>query len=323
MQQKEHPRTNLPAWAAAAILGGLYVGVAAIWILVSSWAVPELADTVPDAASIEILKGLVFVIVTGIGIFLLSWRGLRVRERLLTELLSWREASAASERQAIAGTLAGSVAHDINNVLMVLGVHLEDAPPPVQNGLRRLERLARDLQRLARPTTDTSTHVVDLHESVCEVIRFARGHRVLEGRALQVHGAEGHQVALPIVLFDRALLNLLLNAGEATGPEGRIVVRSGADDTFAWLSVEDDGEGVGGRSFEELAQPWNSSRLRGSGLGLVTVQAFSERIGGSVVVDTSPELGGARFALRWPRSQPSARGQGESEATDPAPSAGG
>ena len=96
--------------------------------------------------------------------------------------------------------------------------------------------------------------------------------------------------------LERALANLVENARRHG--RGTVTVRVRADGDFAYLSVEDEGEGVHlldrERVFERFA------RRRRSGLGLAIVRATAERHGGRASVD------GARFTLEL-RSQRSFR----------------
>jgi two-component system sensor histidine kinase RstB len=73
------------------------------------------------------------------------------------------------------------------------------------------------------------------------------------------------------------------------------------------IDVEDDGPGVPAAERQEVFKPFarlDDSRARhsgGYGLGLSIVHKVMTWHGGSVAVDDSPELGGARFTLLLPR----------------------
>jgi signal transduction histidine kinase len=101
----------------------------------------------------------------------------------------------------------------------------------------------------------------------------------------------------------RALLdNLLENAarhGRADG-EVRVTLRGG---DAPELLVEDDGPGVPDADRARIFEPF--VRLRddgdGSGLGLALAVQQARHHGAAIAVDSSPELGGARFAVRFAR----------------------
>jgi signal transduction histidine kinase len=105
-------------------------------------------------------------------------------------------------------------------------------------------------------------------------------------------------------LMDLALSNLLVNALRYAVQDVRcsLVPTSGG----YWLCVEDDGPGIPNDARDSVFRAFtriDDSRSRdtgGSGLGLAVVARVAELHGGAAAVDASPELGGARFSMRWP-----------------------
>ncbi|TVQ88973.1 MAG: sensor histidine kinase [Deltaproteobacteria bacterium] len=300
MNQLDQPPRSMAPWAAALLLSLSYIVVGAAYIFMSSRLVTNLADSVLQAGTIEIIKGLSFVGATGLGLFLATWWGLRLRERLVDEILQWREATAATERQAIAATLAGSVAHDINNVLMILSAKANASDDDFQAGIERLTSLARNLQRLSQPQGQTSIQDIELSVAVRAAVKFARSHERLQGRKIDIECQHDRVLALPLTLLDRALLNMLLNGGEATRQGGRLLVSCGSQGDEIFLCVEDDGPGFPDGKAEALLEPGQTTRERGSGLGLMTVTALADRLGGGVSIGRSERLGGAKVEIRWP-----------------------
>ncbi|WP_300272597.1 ATP-binding protein [Halomonas sp.] len=125
--------------------------------------------------------------------------------------------------------------------------------------------------------------------------------------------AEGSQVealAEPRYL-QRAVQNLVANACRHARSRVRIRVRE--ELALVRIDVEDDGPGVPVADRQTVFKPFarlDDSRTRSSGgygLGLSIVQKVMSWHGGSVGVDDSPELGGARFTLLLPRRGGSAR----------------
>lgn len=116
-------------------------------------------------------------------------------------------------------------------------------------------------------------------------------------------GEEIEVVAEPRYL-QRALQNLVANA--CRHAESRVLIRLSHDARAVRLDVEDDGPGVPEQERMEVFKPFarlDDSRARrsgGYGLGLSIVQKIMLWHGGSVVVDDSQALGGARFSLLLP-----------------------
>lgn len=104
----------------------------------------------------------------------------------------------------------------------------------------------------------------------------------------------------------RVIQNLVGNA--IRYGDSRILLSGGIDPNsrMAYVCVEDDGPGIPeedrARVFEAFAR-LDDSRTRASGgygLGLSIVSRIAFWFGGSIEVDQSPELGGARFIMSWP-----------------------
>ncbi len=105
-------------------------------------------------------------------------------------------------------------------------------------------------------------------------------------------------------LMELAVSNLLANAGKYATNDVRIRMRAGSDGHK--VIVEDDGPGIAETDREAVFKAFSrldDSRNRetgGYGLGLAIVARIAALHGGSVQVDASEELGGARFILQWP-----------------------
>lgn len=105
-------------------------------------------------------------------------------------------------------------------------------------------------------------------------------------------------------LMELALSNLLTNAGRYGQSEARCGF--GLQDGSFRITVEDDGSGIPESERDAVFKAFSrldDSRNRdtgGFGLGLAIVSRIAGLHGGSVEVDASHDLGGARFRLRWP-----------------------
>jgi two-component system sensor histidine kinase PilS (NtrC family) len=108
-------------------------------------------------------------------------------------------------------------------------------------------------------------------------------------------------------LMRQVLWNLLANAAHAarwhhaaSGGKGCVTVRTGVDaDGWARLEVDDDGAGIPPQDLPRLFTPFFTTKERGSGLGLATVQRLVDAHRGTVVAGNGGN-GGARFVVRLP-----------------------
>ncbi len=106
-------------------------------------------------------------------------------------------------------------------------------------------------------------------------------------------------------LLDRLAGNLIENAVRYNHLHGRLEVRTGADDTHAWLVVRNTGFEVDPVDVPGLFEPfrrggWERTGGRGSGLGLSIVRAVAEAHGGTVGAIANAEGGGLEVTVTLP-----------------------
>jgi len=171
---------------------------------------------------------------------------------------------------------------------------------------RRLVALLDGLQALARGDANPVEHApVDLADLVADGVQAARGAN--PGATIRLVAPEasvvvrGWEPGLRLVLD-----NLVRNAVRHGRPGGTVLVTLTGGPTPA-LTVEDDGPGVPESERERIFEPFARAAdvdRPGSGLGLALVAQQAGHHGATVTVDTSPELGGARFAVRLAPAAP-------------------
>jgi signal transduction histidine kinase len=108
--------------------------------------------------------------------------------------------------------------------------------------------------------------------------------------------------------LELAVLELLDNAAEAAGTDGRIVLRTQRAGDFAVISVIDNGPGMAPEILRRASEAFFSTRTRGAGrgLGLAIVERFARRSGGTLELDSIKGQGTtARLRLpTWSLSKP-------------------
>jgi signal transduction histidine kinase len=298
----------------AAVLAVLYVILGVAYIVASSHMAALTAKSIVGLEHLERVKGVVYVATTGALLYLFAYLLLlRLRRQQLT-LVAQRDALITSEHRALAGLFAASVAHDINNVLAVARGSVEIIAAPAADVIAKeraadaqerafvdLAALSQRLMTLGRERRDGLRSDRDLVAVVERAVQLARRHERVQ--SCRVTMKLGEPVMLPVdeVLIDRMLLNLILNAADATGGAGRVEVRLTRDADAISLEVHDDGPGVPDDAKDKIFEAFYTSKPHGLGLGLVSVTACAEAYGGSVDVSRS-DLGGAAFRVRLPRN---------------------
>ena len=243
--------------------------------------------------------------------------------RLVEALRRSRQQVARAERLGTLGTLAAGLAHEITNPLVSIHTFLTLAPGKRfesdaefwgdyhQLACREVERirgLVATMARLGRGGSDpTPRAACDLGELAEEVttLLVREAHR----RGVELVAATDPQT--PPVLgvreqLQQVVLNLVLNAIQATPEHGRIVVRTTTDTRReqVCLEVVDSGAGIPPEELERIFDPFYTTKDpdQGTGLGLMICHGIVTEHGGSIEVE-SQEGRGTRFRVRLPRSE--------------------
>ena len=235
------------------------------------------------------------------------------------------------------GVLTSAAAHDISNMLQIIGGNvgmvLEDLPPAfpsrtyleeVEGACQRASDLSRQMQTFSR-TRRSGFERLSLGAVVREVnqlLRVARGRHIALRYDLQDDAPE---VFADRALVSQMLVNLVMNACEAIGgQEGTVTigVRAARLDAetasqvrparlldagdYAALWITDSGAGmsaeVEGRAFDPLF----STKAEGRGLGLPASLRIAVSHGGGIRVDTAPAEGTTVTVYLPPHFSPSA-----------------
>ncbi|MDZ7851402.1 MAG: ATP-binding protein [Halomonas sp.] len=179
----------------------------------------------------------------------------------------------------------------------------------VDGDITELDELIDEILTYARLGSETAngaefdTSLIDCRAMAERVIEALRPLH----RDIRIELDEGPEVEVQAEprYLQRALQNLVANA--CRHARRRVVIRLQSESRLVRLDVEDDGPGIPAAARTEVFKPFarlDDSRTRrsgGYGLGLSIVQKVMVWHRGSVMVDASAELGGARFTLLLPR----------------------
>ena len=261
---------------------------------------------------------------------------LQAKNRELAALHTDQMVQAA--RLASVGEMASGLAHEIKNPLHGIGGALsligERSPDPavrevvgeMQGQLKRVVQLVSDMLHFAKPRRPHFEQVA-LSELVDKTLLLLQAQVEKHNQTVQ----RLYEPPLPVVSADReklqqVLLNLLLNAIQAAGPDGQVTVRLRWESEAGALvvQVQDSGPGVDPTVATRIFEPFYTTKPTGNGLGLPVSRLLAEQHGGSLCLRPSAPGAGACFELRLPApaaplATPPPPASPSSVATAPAP----
>jgi len=241
----------------------------------------------------------------------------------VTSLREIEERVRREERFSAVGHLAAAIAHEVRNPLASLSGAVQllkvdkDEERLIEIVRREIRRIDEMVTRFLQSTRRTAFHPVptDLEELVNDVVEtFSQDQRYAD--LIQVQGMFQPLDPMPLdrERVRQILWNLLLNAAQAMPKGGSIRISGERVGARIRLMVSDDGVGVDEKDINRLFDPFYTTRVGGTGLGLATVDRCAREHGGEVWVRS--QIGkGTTFAVWLPLKQkPVGRRRGAKEA---------
>ncbi|NPU83791.1 MAG: PAS domain S-box protein [Syntrophaceae bacterium] len=237
-----------------------------------------------------------------------------------------------AEKMEALGTLAGGVAHDLNNVIGVLVGYSElllikspeNSPlkayaAQILQGGQRAAAIIQDLLTLARRGV-TVSEVLNINHVITDFMKSPEQENIRSynaGVRFDVHLDQGLlNIRGSRIHLTKTVMNLLLNAVESIPGDGRVTIRTenvyldtplpGYESTkegeYAVLTVADSGIGISQDNLERIFEPFYTKKVMGrsgTGLGLAVVWGTVKDHDGYIHVQSEEGLG-TTFALYFP-----------------------
>ena len=240
-----------------------------------------------------------------------------------------------ARRMDAIGTLAGGVAHDFNNMLMVISAYAElglDSLPKehalwrhlqeILSASRRASELTRQLLAFGRKQVQR-LQVLSLNsvvEDACKMLPCIIGEDVDLGLDL---GVGLGQVRVDSAQISQVLLNLAINARDAMPNGGKLTIATQLSDgrevgvgegpegrggDYILLTITDTGEGIAPVDLPRIFEPFYTTKAEGvgTGLGLAMVYGIIRQSDGFIAVESLPGIGSA-FRIFLPVAAPPVR----------------
>jgi two-component system cell cycle sensor histidine kinase/response regulator CckA len=219
------------------------------------------------------------------------------------------EAQFRAQRLELIGTLAGGIAHDLNNILQVIVTNLDLAASTATFD-ERLPKYLDDASQGAKRATNLSRRLLTFSKGgapikqaldVAEILTHAVL-LALSGSKLKSHFAyqrDLYPVVGDPVQLTQVIENVVINACEATPQRGKLLVRAeNVDESlplssglpagrYVRIEIEDSGTGISESIRDRIFEACFTTKPGGSGLGLATVKSIMQQHGGGITIEST------------------------------------
>lgn len=222
------------------------------------------------------------------------------------------------EQLKVCGEMAAGLAHEIRNPLAGIKVSIEVLLAELQiderdqlvlskviEEIRHIELLMKNFLNFARPVAAQPTNV-DVNELLGKTVVFLNNHPSFLASETPRTIVQEFADRLPDIRVDpqqlkQVFLNLFLNAADAMPAGGVITARTSHDPQGQSVIIElqDTGKGIPNELIDKIFQPFFTTKVKGTGLGLAVSKRLVEDNGGIIRVANNADQG-ATFTIIFP-----------------------
>ncbi len=239
-----------------------------------------------------------------------------------------------SQKMKALGTLAAGIAHDFNNILsiikgsaQIIETHLEDKEK-IRTRVNRIQTVVEQGTAIVRAMLGLSRVMpsdlqpCSLNGVVEETLKLL-GDRLPRELAVRFEPAANVPPLLcSKEILQQMLVNLILNAVDATAQQGEVNLKTGQwvlplsdvvlapaqGERYFYVSVQDTGLGISPEVLPRIFEPFFTTKAfstrRGTGLGLSMVYELAKQMGYGLAVESKPGSGSA-FSILISQPHPS------------------
>lgn len=317
VREEYHRKANLMSWLAwGAISAAFGLGFLLVWLLLQRVLVPihNLVTRLAHGGPVERHPDEI------------QYLGLKMQnlmqdvDLVQSKLARSREDLIQAEKMALVGKLAAGVAHSVRNPLTSVKIRLftlrRSLPlsgeqkqdfEVIDEEVSFIDTILRNFLEFSRPPK-LKVQAMSLSDVVDQSLVLLRHRLESQGaKVLVERDARQADVVGDPEQLKEVLVNLLINALDALGQGGRIVIREeeGVMPPYGDVciaKISDNGPGIPPHVLERVFEPFFSTKEEGTGLGLAIARRIVEEHGGWLHVSSEPGKG-ASFVIGLPRKE--------------------
>ena len=226
----------------------------------------------------------------------------------LTALRSARERLIREEKLAAVGRLASGIAHEIRNPVAMISSSLSTAShPETDSGVReemfaiaaqeskRLELLTSDFLTYARPAQPNRSPIL-INDMLLYIVGVTKAHAARRSISITSEIVAEISIDVDAPQVEGALLNLVLNAIDATPERGTIKLSAVVDGEMLMINIQNSGPSIPASDLERIFEPFFTTKPAGTGLGLAIARAAAKAHAGDLWL-SSNESGSVAFSM--------------------------
>jgi signal transduction histidine kinase len=219
----------------------------------------------------------------------------------LGELQATRERLISEEKLAAVGRLASGIAHEIRNPVAMISSSLSTASNPSTDvGLReemfviatkeskRLEHLTADFLTYARPSLPNRSPVV-MNDLLAYIAGVTKAHAAKRSITIAYEMVGEIPIDLDVPQVEGALLNLVLNAVDATKDGGTVKLDASLNGDMLRINIQNSGSPIPDSDLARIFEPFFTTKPAGTGLGLAIARSAARAHGGDLWLSSNRE----------------------------------
>lgn len=218
------------------------------------------------------------------------------------KLKEYLERAVRMEKLAVLGEFATGIAHEIRNPLAAIKTSVQALSRREQDAKRsqllaemegEIDRLARVVSDLVdfgrpRPPLPGILPVRELFRRIAAIIEPEAQQRSVQ---FSCQGDPDLELWADADQLQQIVINLALNAVQATPAGGAVVLRAAASGAQVAIEVSDNGCGIPAELLQRVSDPFFTTKTKGVGLGLSISRQLCELNGGRLTIDSAPGQG--------------------------------